>query len=1049
MPDRTREPAHPETDAPTWLSAFKPVLLRRSGAALGLWGDAGVGKTFTARAALRELSCRSLSVHATAPLSDIARVLPNPKRLPVWAERNLERLERGDHLEIADAANALAAVLNGLAPVVLHVEDLHETDAERAELWATLAGIVLRSRGVGLLVTSRVPPPEAFRAVHLEPLSRAQSDAVIAREAGSEVPPQALEWMYHWAAGNPLFTLEFFRFLARMGYLWSDAKRWHWRAPEGQSVPVTIEALIESVILRIKDAPELASILEAKAILPPGANETLWANVSALEPEALPGVRHRLEEQGLLVNGEFAHPLYREVIARNLKPQRRHELARRAFQALEREDLRAAAIFIKEARLESSEALAFLERATEAAQAAGDTTQEARYLVEAAEYATGAARGRLALAAAKRIAGVDLAQATRLGEIAASYEQHHTEAVLLLAQLSAKQLRGAEAEALLERLATSDRSPEQNFAWLIELRVSTHQYEGVLELVRKSPGLLERAEVKTVYNACLAFIGNGLTDEAIRICEITRNRAGLTEEDQALLQAVDARLAYLKADFEKMEALERQDLARGLRIGDLRLAGRSAFNLSLALRHLGRYRESLTTLEQTRGLFLELKDLTAYMIAQMMYGTTLHDVGQHELAEEHLLEAYDYLSRQDVSGYLHDCECSLSILYRDWRPPHGPILARKYAVAAVEHARHLKDKRMEAQGLQVLAMAEVMDGRASTALEAAQEAIRLATDLQLPVALYEAHVAHGYALVALGRDHEGLNALRAGQRGAEAAGDFTVSQMVGLEIDRLTQNTLGVQQRLGLLEKHGLVNAANLTHRHLQSPASAAASEGANDIQRSQTVRLGFLGPARVIVNNEPVSSRGAKRFELLAALLEARIRGRAEVSQLELCDALYPDAPELQAAQSLKKIVQLVRDNLGKGAILTTNAGYALGQVKSDAEAFLETLDTRLWRGAYLEGANLSRDDESVREALHSALRSKIEVILTTNPREAARVSRILLEAEPYDRACLALALRALRGSDNHRSLVRLYDDARSRFLEIGETLPERWQELLEPQVV
>ncbi len=1048
MPDRPRETVHLETNAPTWLSAFKPVLLRRSGAVVGLWGAAGIGKTFTVKGALRELSCRSLSVHATTPLSEMARVLPKPKRLPVWAERNLECLERGDHLEIADAANALAAVLNGLAPVVLHVEDLHEADAERAELWATLAGIVLRSRGVGLLTTSRTEPPRPFRAVRLGPMSRPTSDALIEAEARSKIPTEALEWMYHRAAGNPLFTLEFFRFLARMGHLWSDAKRWHWRTPEGKLVPVTIEALIESVISRVKDQSDLGAALEAKAILPPGANENLWANVGALEPEALIGVRHRLEEQGLLVNGEFAHPLYREVIARNLGANRRRELSRRAFQVLEHEDVRAAATFIKEARLEPTQALTFLERAIEVARAAGDATQEARYLLETTEYATGDARGRLALEAAQRIATIDLAQAMRLGEIAASYGPQHTEAILLLAQLSAKQLRGVQAEALLERLPASERSPEQNFAWLIELRVSTHQYDGVLELVRESPELLGRADVKTVYHACLALIGSGLTDEAVRICETARARPGLTEEHRALLQAVDARLAYLEADFEKMEAFEREDLARGLRIGDLRVAGRSAFNLSLALRHLGQYQESLTTLEQARGLFLELKDLTAYMIVQMMYGTTLHDVGQHELAEEHLLEAYEYLSRQDVSGYLHDCECSLSILYRDWRPPHGPILARKYAVAAVEHARHLKDKRMEAQGLQVLAMLEVMEGRASTALEAAQQAIQLATDLHLPVALYEARMAHGYALVALGRDQEGLSALREAQRQAEASGDFIVAQMAGLEIDRLTRNAGGIQQRLGLLEERGLVNVVNLSRRQLGSSGGAASSVGA-DASGSQTVWLELLGPARVTLNDQPVSSRSSKRLELLVVLLEARIRGRTEVSQLELCDALYPDVLEPQAAQSLKKIVQLVRGNLGKGAILTTNAGYALGEVASDAEAFLETGDTRLWRGAYLEGVKLSRDDETVPDALHSALHSKLEVILTTDPREAARVSRILLEAEPYDRAYLELALRALRTSDNHRSLTRLYDDARERFLEIGETLPERWQDWLEPQTV
>ena len=201
---------------PSWLNALKPVVLRRTGVALGLWGEAGIGKTFTAQTMLRELSCRSFSLHANAPLPEIARALPRPKKLPVWAERNLERLECGEHVENQDAASTFAAVLIGLAPAVVYLEDLHEADAERTELWKALAEIALRSRGVGVFTTSRTEPPAPFRAVRLEPMSRAVSDALLIAEAGSDIPREALGWIHARAAGNPLFTLEFFRYLARM-----------------------------------------------------------------------------------------------------------------------------------------------------------------------------------------------------------------------------------------------------------------------------------------------------------------------------------------------------------------------------------------------------------------------------------------------------------------------------------------------------------------------------------------------------------------------------------------------------------------------------------------------------------------------------------------------------------------------------------------------------------------------------------------------------------------------------------------------------------------
>ena len=76
----------------------------------------------------------------------------------------LRRLERGEHLENEKTATALSAVLGGLAPVILHLEDLHEASPERLELVGKLAAMIRRSKGAALLVTSREAPPEPFAA---------------------------------------------------------------------------------------------------------------------------------------------------------------------------------------------------------------------------------------------------------------------------------------------------------------------------------------------------------------------------------------------------------------------------------------------------------------------------------------------------------------------------------------------------------------------------------------------------------------------------------------------------------------------------------------------------------------------------------------------------------------------------------------------------------------------------------------------------------------------------------------------------------------------
>ena len=98
---------------------------RRSGFAVGLRGPAGIGKTFAALEILKTASCRTVSVRAVAPIISLLQALPRPKRLSVWAERELEQPE--------PTPEAIMALLSALAPVVVHIEDLHETTPSQLE----------------------------------------------------------------------------------------------------------------------------------------------------------------------------------------------------------------------------------------------------------------------------------------------------------------------------------------------------------------------------------------------------------------------------------------------------------------------------------------------------------------------------------------------------------------------------------------------------------------------------------------------------------------------------------------------------------------------------------------------------------------------------------------------------------------------------------------------------------------------------------------------------------------------------------------------------
>ena len=186
---------------------------------------------------------------------------------------------------------------------------------------------------------------------------------------------------------------------------------------------------------------------------------------------------------------------------------------------------------------------------------------------------------------------------------------------------------------------------------------------------------------------------------------------------------------------------------------------------------------------------------------------------------------------------------------------------------------------------------------------------------------------------------------------------------------------------------------------------------------------------------------KGQKRKELLAILLEARIMGRKEVKTLELIDALYPNSPEEEAMVSLRQTVFKTRAAHGAATIRTTANGYALGSISSDAEEFLATKNTTLWRGTYLDGLGTL---EEIREMLVVACQNHSQHLLETNPKEVARVTRILLETDPYDLVTLKLACKALRLDNNHRTLQRLYSDTRAKLLEVGEVLPEGWQDFV-----
>jgi len=1011
---------------------LKGILHRRPGVALGLWGEAGVGKTHAAEGILRRLPCKSLRLHATTALGELAR-MPRPT-LADWAEENLRRMAEGGDPFVPGGTEALTALLTQIAPVVVHLEDLHEASPKAQEAYGSLARMVGRVKGVALLATGRAQPPEPFVSFRLEPLEAAASRALLEGEVAAPLPQAATDWIYARASGNPLFTLEYLRHLARAGHLWNDGHSWRWRDPPQDRMPLTVEALIERQLLEAADTEAARRALEARAILPPKVSRALWAEVAGLDEAELGAALQTLERQNLLRHGEFVHPLFREVRLGTLRPERKQVLARRAIEAL-RDDPQAAALYVEDAGLEPAQALRLLLWAAEKAKQAGNELGSARFMAQAARYAGDP--GPLAFQAAKTLQHHDLQGATRLAQLALDSGGATAETVQLYAHLQARQGRLPDLSALLLRLPEGLRKTVEPHGLALTTLHQAGDNRAALEVWETHPELHQGATPELLHAAAASALALGRM-ELVGALIAQAQAAPKSPEIEAELRFIEALTHYHQGDYAAAEAVVSQALTLLEGLKAPRLRATALLNRAAFLRMLGRYGEMDACLEEALRIRRRAGDAKAYAFALAALSELRVEQGRYEEAEEAITEAIGALELYGPSRFLTNAHSMASLLYRSQDTPLARLLALKHADQALGYARALGNPRAVREILFDASLAYTRAGYAQRGLEFAAEAQGLAEAAgNSPNDEFHTLWAKGMALAALGEREAAIAALREAQALARELKVEIDEHKLGLELDRLTGNVESARQRLEWFESRGLMNGANLARRLFPELAEAAPSvqpqqklEGiraADGVQR----RLEVLGPVQFA--GEPL--RGRKRQELMALLLEARLAGRGEVGKLELLEALYPGEDEEKAASSLKELVRTVRSALGAAAISTTSAGYALGgAITSDVEAFLREGDLRLWRGAYLEGLNSS--NETVRDSVHLALRSRAEAMLGTDPKEAERAGRILLEAEPYDLEVLRLTLEALRRAGNHKSLGRVYEEAKARMLEVGEQL-------------
>ena len=1036
------------TQDPSQLAArLKAVVAKRSSVVLGLWGETGIGKSYRLAELRRGLSCQSLGIQASTVALELIRVLRSldqsrARALPVWAEHLFERLTKGLEVDSSAVLDGVLALLVAVSPVILCVEDLHEVSLERLAWWQDLAQSIKRTRGVGLIVSSRHLPPEPFEAIKLEVMSSDAAKELLEREIGAALPAEALAWIGQRNLGNPLFTLEYFRYLARAGFLWNDISRWRWRVPPDDLLPITVEALIERVLIETATTKVLKQTLEARALLSENVPQALWAAVAELSFEGLEQAQALLESRGLLSGGAFAHPLYRQVVSRGLLPDQRRALARRALTWLEPDNPQAAAEFVTDAELEPDAAVALLERA---ARASHDKLSSARFLAQAASFASGATRQRLALEAARGLRDLEPESAIRLVQQALEIGDTDPEVVYFLALLLCTQGRKGEADQLMERIP---KALQGSSLWLGRrfcLLVEADDFDSASQLLQTQPELLETTEPETAHRLAwhLGIVGDH--DQAQRVISKALELPDLNLEQRANLTSDAALILNARGDYLEAEQLFGQALLEYQQAGNQSEVASVLYNRARTLSNLGRFSDMMTDLNQVLHLDAERGQARDYAATQVFIAEQKIEFGDYTQAEEMLLEAREVLRRIDPSFVLVTCEGCLSVLYRSWQPPHGGVLCLKYAHDALRCAQNLGNSPVIFAGSIFAAGAETWQGNKQLGLELAQEALRLALSLEKPKAIALARVSLAYALEGVGELEQARVEYQKAHGLALEARLWLETHKTGLELARLEHNLAAAREHLAWFEQHGLMAGANLARRYFPELASARVS---TPLKAPINARLEVLGAMRMVQANRSVPIRGAKRRELLAVLLEARIAGRAEVSQLELIDALYPEASEEDAATAIRQLVFQSRASLGESLILTTANGYALGAVESDAEVFLNNPDLRLWRGAYLEGV-LQQNDETVRGALYHALHFKLSASLEMQTSEVVRFSKILLEFDPYNLQAWKLNLQALRAGDNYRGLSKRYLECRAQLSEVGTHLPERWNDFLESDVL
>ena len=1027
------------------------VHARRGGLALAVVGEPGIGKSYLGQRLLAEVGGLKLTLH-TRDFETRFGALLSYSAAPSWARQVLERALAGQSPDPMVLASAVSALLGHAAPALVWAEDFHEVSgSERAtEFWTALARHLPHTRGVALLISSRVPLPDPFAEQRLTPMDGLTGRELLEAQAGAPLPQAALDWIESRGRGNPLFLLEFFRHLNRSGALYLDAadERWRWHEPPASTLPLSVEALIADHLSRLTLDNGAETLLGVWALWDsalPG--EVLEAEVAAvlsgLDLAQVNSLETLARISGVRAAQTFAHPLFREVALREVPASLRRELAGRCANFSEAAPERAAQ-FLPWAQWPAAKAAAFLERALRAASDRGDEARAAEYWDALVEVVPAEQRAEAAMKSAQALrpfhAERSLARATQARQL----DPLNAEALSLCARLLAASGRGQEAEQLLQDAADEIKVRPDYWATVLETRVSASDYSGAMQVWQEQADELQSwPQLQTAVATARVHLGE--FEAAVAGIRAALEQPLDTTERLALLHAL-VRAQISQADpqmFASMAgALELAAEAgrTGVRI-ELLLDRARVLIWAVQLRGAAADTAEAIRLAETQG------DPRLLARAQADQANCLANLGQFREAEDLLLAALNLLGGDQVSRHTVLTQLYLTNLYLEWARPPDALLAVRHARQAVRLGHEVHDTVLLTWLLSVAAWAEAAHGDLGRAERLLMEGEALMERSGQHATRPYYSFARGFVLERRGQLESAAQMFENACEQARALRIMAFAERFGLEADRLRADRTSAEVRLAFFQQHELHSYARTALNYF--PSDEMEATPAHDI--SGSLRLEVLGEVRVTQGGQPLTLRSPSGLRLLVRLLEARLAGRSGVAQEELLEALYPDDDPERSGARLRQQVRRLRTALGAQSVLRretglgAGGGYALGELSSDAEDFLKVHDAKLWRGAYL--ANFEGELSSARDVLVYGLRSAGYAAEPHDPREAARLGRILLDIDPFDWAALALTLRNLRQSGEIMELLSLYAGIRQRCTLLGEKLPDTWEDFLRDQ--